>query len=183
MVDRIAMRVRTELMFLPYAGKRQQTLADVLIRELARKRWKSFRAAIAFARQSGNHPKLVEALVRFTRRGGQIEMTFGANTFSGGDEGSDYDAVKTLLGELSKFPKARISLYNELARTFHPKFYLFASERAALLIIGSSNWSHGGLENNVEANVLLHLDFSDAEQKAAYDEATAVFETYWRAVE
>jgi len=109
-------------------------------------------------------------------------MTFGANMFSG-EEGSDYDAVKTLLEELREFPNARIFLYNERARTFHPKFFLFASERAALLIIGSSNWSHGGLENNVEANVLLHMDFSDAEHKAAYDEATKMFETYWRAVE
>jgi HKD family nuclease len=139
-------------MFLPYAGKRKRTLADVLIRELAKGGWTSFRAAIAFARQSG-------------------------------EEGSDYDAIRTLLEELSEFPNARMSLYNERSRTFHPKFYLFASERTALLIIGSSNWSHGGLENNVEANVLLHLDFSDAEQKAAYDEAAAVFETYWRTVE
>lgn len=176
------MRLKAELMFLPYAGEQHRTLADVLIGELNSGAWMSFRAAVAFARQSGNHPKLLAALVGFARRGGNVEMTFGANTFSG-EEGSDYDAIKTLLDELSEFPNARVCLYNELARTFHPKFYLFASESAALLIVGSSNWSHGGFENNVEANVLLHLDFADAEQKISYDEAVAVFETYWRAVE
>lgn len=170
-------------MFLPYAGKQQRTLADVLICELGRSRWTSFRAAIAFARQSGNHPKLLEALVHFAQRGGQIEMTFGANTFSGGDEGSDYEAIKTLLNELREFPTARICLYNESSRTFHPKLYLFADKKAALLILGSSNWSHGGLETNVEMNVLLHLNFSSPEHKAAYDDAVAVFETYWSAVE
>ena len=110
-------------------------------------------------------------------------MTFGANTFSGGDEGSDYEAIKTLLNELREFPTVRICLYNESARTFHPKLYLFADKKAALLILGSSNWSHGGLEANVEMNVLLHLDFRDPEQRTAYDQTVAVFETYWRGLE
>lgn len=176
------MLVKAELMFLPYAGEKLRTLADVLLEELNSDRWTSFRAAVAFARQSGNHPKLLGALVRFAQRGASVEMTFGANTFSG-EEGSDYDAIKTLLDELSRFPSVRVSLYNEAVRTFHPKLYLFASDTVALLIIGSSNWSLGGLERNVEANVLLHLDFTDAEQTAAYNDAVAVFETYWRALE
>ena len=101
------MRVKAELMFLPYAGEEQRTLADVLIDELNGDRWTFFRAAVAFARQSGNHPKLLEALVKFAQRGASIEMTFGANTFSG-EEGSDYDAIKTLLDELSRFPGVRV---------------------------------------------------------------------------
>jgi HKD family nuclease len=176
------MRTDVELMFLPYAGATQETLVDVLIREFASGKWSSFSAAVAFARESGNYRELLVSLTDFARGGGTIEMTFGANRFAEG-EGSDYRAIEALLRELGDFPNVHLYLYEQPDRTFHPKLYLFASQTHALLIIGSSNWTQGGFQRNVEANVLLRLDLSDREQKGAYDRTVDVFHTYWREIQ
>src|SRR5258707_15566279 len=148
------MKTNVELIFLPYEEERQATMVDVLIRELKDAKWTSFTAAVAFARSSGNAAELLDALTAFAKRGGAIEMTFGANTFAEG-EGSDGEAIEGLLKELADYPNAKLYLYNEPTRTFHPKLYLFANPSEAALIIGSSNWSQGGLQRNVEVNVVL----------------------------
>ena len=176
------MKTNVELIFLPYGAETQSTMIDVLIHELKDVKWTSFTAAVAFARRSGNIPELLDALAAFARRGGAIEMTFGANTFAGG-EGSDYEAIEALLNALADYPNVRLYLYNEQpARTFHPKLYLFGNPNEAALIIGSSNWTQGGLQGNVEVNVLLRLDLNDGEQKAAYDRTVEIYQTYWRDV-
>jgi HKD family nuclease len=144
-------------------------------------KWTSFTAAVAFARSSGNATELLDALTAFAKRGGAIEMTFGANTFAEG-EGSDYEAIEALLKELSNYPNVKLYLYSEPTRTFHPKLYLFANASEAALIIGSSNWTRGGLQGNVEVNVVLRLDLNDAEQKATYDRTVEIYQTYWREV-
>src|SRR6266566_618056 len=106
------MKTDVELIFLPYGEQTKSTMVDVLIRELMDVKWTSFTAAVAFARRSGNIPELVDALASFAERGGAIEMTFGANTFAEG-EGSDYEAIETLLKELSDYPNVKLCLYNE----------------------------------------------------------------------
>ena len=173
------MKTNVELIFLPYGEETQTTMVDVLIRELKDTKWTSFTAAVAFARSSGNAAELLDALAAFANRGGAIEMTFGANTFAEG-EGSDFEAIESLLKELSECPSVKLYLYNEPTRTFHPKLYLFANANEAALIIGSSNWTKGGLQRNVEVNVVLRLDLSDAEQKATYDRTVEIYQTYWR---
>lgn len=173
------MNTDVELIFLPYDEERQATIIDVLIRELGEAKWTSFTAAVAFARSSGNSAALLDALTEFAKRGGAIEMTFGANTFAEG-EGSDYDAIETLLKELSGFPNVKLYLYNEPTRTFHPKLYLFANAGEAVLIVGSSNWTRGGLQRNVEVNVVLRLDLSDPEQKSTYERTLQIYRTYWK---
>src|SRR5438105_2421776 len=100
------MKLDVELIFLPYGEVTESTMVDILIRELSDKRWTSFKAAVAFARRSGNIPELIDALRRFGERGGAIELTFGANTFSEG-EGSDLEAIEALLNELAKAPNVR----------------------------------------------------------------------------
>src|SRR6058998_1296764 len=118
------MKADVELIFLPYGEETQTTLVDVLIRELKNAKWNMFTAAVAFARRSGNMPELLDALCEFAERGGVVEMTFGANTFAEG-EGSDYEAIETLLKELEGCPNVKLYLYNEQERppyrTFHPK--------------------------------------------------------------
>ena len=175
------MKTNVELIFLPYEEERQATMVDVLIRELKDAKWTSFTAAVAFARSSGNAAELLNALAAFAKRGGAIEMTFGANTFAEGD-GSDYEAIEALLKELSDCPNVKLYLYNEPTRTFHPKLYLFANANEAALIIGSSNWTQGGLQRNVEVNVVLRLDLKDAEQMATYEKTREIYQTYWKEV-
>lgn len=48
---------------------------------------------------------------------------------------------------------------------FHPKIYLLKSESKALVGIGSSNLTDGGLRNNYEANFLHAYDLSNSSQR------------------
>jgi len=45
---------------------------------------------------------------------------------------------------------------------YHPKIYLVRSKGKAKLIIGSANLTPGGLNNNIEASVLVDCDMTDA---------------------
>jgi len=171
-----------ELLVLPYASAAGRSLLHVLIEELRRGTWSRFQAAVAFAKASGNFPDLVDALHAFAEAGGRVELTFGADTFSGETKGSDLEAVEELVESLDGLPSAAVHLYHEKGRTFHPKVYLFSNEveQTALLIVGSSNWSEGGLVTNVEANVLIRLDLTDAAHRKVFDDAQRCFTEYWK---
>jgi HKD family nuclease len=54
--------------------------------------------------------------------------------------------------------------------TFHPKVYLVRAKARARLIVGSANLTLGGLNNNVEAGLMLDFDLTDATDKAIVDE-------------
>jgi HKD family nuclease len=45
---------------------------------------------------------------------------------------------------------------------FHPKLYYVRGERTARLLVGSANLTTGGMNNNVEASVVLDLDMSSS---------------------
>lgn len=57
------------------------------------------------------------------------------------------------------------------ARTvlFHPKIYMVRGAARARIIIGSANLTLGGLNNNIEAGMLLDLDLNDPSDKATVD--------------
>lgn len=171
-----------EILTLPYDVPAGRSLLHRLIEELGNPDWTLFRAAVAFARSSGNYMELLDALRQFAERGGRVELTFGADTFSGEQQGSDYEAIAGLLNVLDTHETADVHLYHERGRTFHPKIYLFANQETqrALVIIGSSNWSEGGLVRNVEVDVLLHLDLGNADQLACFDRMNELFDLYWR---
>lgn len=176
------MRAELEVLVLPYASVEGKSLLHRLIMELRDGAWTEFWGAIAFAKTSGNFPDLLDAISSFAgRTGARVTLTFGADVFGNLSKGSDYEAIKELLERLQEHEGARVHLYHERGRTFHPKLYLFADEQQerALLAIGSSNWSEGGLLSNVEANVLIELDLSDSEHKACFDQIVSYFEQYW----
>ncbi|HEX8494159.1 MAG TPA: phospholipase D family protein [Pyrinomonadaceae bacterium] len=52
---------------------------------------------------------------------------------------------------------------------FHPKLYLVRGETQARLIVGSANLTLGGLNNNIEASMMLDFDLADADDKAVVD--------------
>ena len=84
--------------------------------------------------------------------------------------------------KMKKFPDVKFYLYYEKSRTFHPKLYLFSNEdeKHALIIVGSSNWSHGGFVDNVEVNVIVNLDLTIADHKACLDNINQYFINYWQ---
>jgi HKD family nuclease len=170
-----------EFLVLPYDSANGNSLVDLLARELTSQAWLSFRAAVAFVRSSGNFPTLVDALEAFAAKGGEIALTFGADLFSSDAPASDFAAVEALVRALEPFPLATVHLYHEPYRTFHPKLYVFANEVTghALVLVGSSNWSAGGLLNNVEANVIVRLDFAQTGHRQLYDEVLHYFTAYW----
>ncbi len=59
---------------------------------------------------------------------------------------------------------------------FHPKLYLVRGKKAARLSIGSANLTLGGMNNNVEAGVLLSLDPANADDEAFLKEMEKVFD-------
>ena len=171
----------TEVLLLPYDSVNGDSLMARLVSELQCGKWTRFRAAVAFARVSGNDQRLIGALKEFGSRGGEIQLTFGADTFAGNAKGSDFEAIHELVTSLDNIASAQINLYHETSRTFHPKIYFFDHEqtRRALLIVGSSNWGNGGLVNNIEANVLVHLDLSVESHLAVYERVSECFTTHW----
>ncbi len=75
---------------------------------------------------------------------------FYAVTFGLSFSQTDPDFVDQLIGKdggyvVTKFPNG----------TYHPKIYAFRSGDQAAAIIGSSNFTNGGLEKNHEASILL----------------------------
>ncbi|TCU29932.1 phospholipase D-like domain-containing protein [Rhizobium laguerreae] len=58
---------------------------------------------------------------------------------------------------------------------FHPKMYLVRGTTESRLIVGSANLTLGGLNNNVEAGLLVILDMSDDGDKDLVDQIEAEF--------
>lgn len=56
---------------------------------------------------------------------------------------------------------------------FHPKFYMVRGNSKARAIIGSANLTLGGLNNNIEAGMMLEFDLSDATDKALVEKIEA----------
>ncbi|MGO4639875.1 hypothetical protein AB4Z43_15690 [Mesorhizobium sp. 2RAF45] len=57
------------------------------------------------------------------------------------------------------------------ARTivFHPKLFLVRGDKEARMMIGSANLTLGGLNNNIEAGLVLHFDLANAVDKKVVD--------------
>jgi HKD family nuclease len=58
---------------------------------------------------------------------------------------------------------------------FHPKLYLVRAKEHARLMIGSANLTLAGLNNNIEAGMLLGFDLNEAVDKAEIDEIERLF--------
>jgi HKD family nuclease len=58
---------------------------------------------------------------------------------------------------------------------FHPKLYLVRGSERARLVIGSANLTLAGLNNNIEAGMLLDVDLADAADKALVDNIEKLF--------
>ncbi|WP_421991727.1 hypothetical protein [Qipengyuania sp.] len=59
---------------------------------------------------------------------------------------------------------------------FHPKMYHVRRDKAAQLSVGSANLTLGGLNNNIEAGLLLDLDLDDEDESKFVDELEVSFD-------
>lgn len=60
---------------------------------------------------------------------------------------------------------------------FHPKLYFVRGKAIARLIVGSANLTLGGLNNNIEAGMLLDFDLLDATDAAAVKEIETLLDS------
>lgn len=56
---------------------------------------------------------------------------------------------------------------------FHPKLYLVRGKTNARFVVGSANLTLGGLNNNIEAGMMIDFTLANAEDKAVVDEIEA----------
>jgi HKD family nuclease len=139
-----------EFIHQPAAANR---LGEFLLENL-RKEWPTFRAAIAFVKRSGTK-HIINDLSEFSKRA-LSEVIVGIN-----HRGTSKEGLEDLLEGVGA--KGRVIVFNNpRAFTFHPKIYVFQSNAAAEVLIGSGNMTEGGIFTNYEASVRLRLDLKDA---------------------
>ena len=90
----------------------------------------------------------------FLRRNGKLRTLFDIEEFI---------TEKRLIEELATIPgdsECKVFIRPNVSRKrapghYHPKFYLFYSSKSYRVIIGSSNFTMGGIKNNIECNLSL----------------------------
>jgi HKD family nuclease len=136
---------------------RSNRLGEFLLDNLKRD-WTTFRAAVAFVKRSGTR-HVAQALAEFSSKS-KTEIIAGIN-----HRGTSKEGLEDLMTSVGV--KGRLIIFhNPLAFTFHPKIYLFKSEKNADLLVGSGNLTEGGLFTNYEAAIRLQLDLSGKDQAA-----------------
>jgi len=68
---------------------------------------------------------------------------------------------------------------SQVRATFHPKIYAFIVGDKAIVIIGSSNFTQGGLVKNEEASVLIEVDKDNLEIQKIFKQ----IDSWWRSGE
>ena len=132
--------------------------------------WTRFRAAIAFVKRSGTK-HIAVPLAEFSRTN-SVEIIAGIDL-----RGTSQEGLQELLDAVA--PNGRVIVFhNRLAMTFHPKIYLFKSDIAAEVIIGSGNLTEGGLFTNYEASMRLQLDLTDLAQSAIFQSIDDVLNSW-----
>jgi hypothetical protein len=156
-------------------GPESGRAGDEVTAQLQAGGWTRFTAIVAFARMSG--VRHVEALLgRFVAAGGRVDLTIGTDML-----GTTYEAVWYLAQAVA--PRGSVLLASaEPGATFHPKIYVFSDASAtdpsapralrrasrALVVVGSSNLTGGGLYDNDEASTIWRPALGAADDAAAW---------------
>lgn len=151
-----------------FAG--QGTVGDELVRLLADTAYSRLRVLMAFCRGSGIG-LISDALGAFLDRGGTLEAVIGLDL-----RGTSPDALESLVelgGEVYVFGVKG-------DRTFHPKVCILDDPRTSRYsaIIGSSNWTAGGLDSNFETAVRLDFRAGKRRDRATKTQLEDLWSTY-----
>lgn len=145
-------------------------LGELLIEQLNLQQWERFRAAVAFARFSGVQ-HISEALSKFASCR-NVCISVGVDL-----GGTSEEALRELMA--SVMPNGQLWVFhNANTVTFHPKIYLFNNKNHALLAVGSSNFTEGGLFTNYEATLVAHLDLTNEADALCYQHVEAFLDTF-----
>ncbi|MDI5925205.1 phospholipase D-like domain-containing protein [Rhizobium leguminosarum] len=120
-----------------------------------------FVCMVAFAKESG-FTILDEKLIKAVKRGMAAIFVIGTNF---------YQSQPTVIDKLLKLKKVGdVNVYmgsTERRYTFHPKLFLFEKGEDAHVIVGSANWTGGGLSNNHELSVAFGKKASEVSPQIA----------------
>lgn len=142
-------------------------LIDALATPVATARHVRF--AVAFARLSGY--RLLEQAVRTClSRGGEVEFLLGLDFRT-----TEPAVLNRILDLREQFNRVSLYCYSSpdanSKRSFHPKLYLMQRPPTAVAVVGSSNFTGGGMADNVEANVLVQA----SEDAPLIERAVAIY--------
>ena len=106
--------------------------------------------AVAFLKTSGLN-NLAKAIKDFLKSGGQLIIVAGQNFAL-----TEPKALHELRNLFKPFPTSKLFLAKANAATnvFHPKLYLFKSQKDCCVISGSANITKGGLVDNKETSII-----------------------------
>ncbi len=135
-------------MQITVADNAQQTMASVLQSALERSR--DVRIAVAFLSQSGLD-RVWPPLQKVLQTGGAVEFLVGLDATV-----TEPQALWHLY-ETSRASQLALYCYTDpgTASLYHPKLYLMRNDADVVAIVGSSNLTQGGLEDNVEVNMVI----------------------------
>lgn len=114
--------------------------------------------SVSFVRYSGVQ-LIVDQLRKFLERGGKARLL--TSTYMGITQPEALKSLSKLKGLHCRVQSSRIG--------FHPKMYLFFSEKSQCWV-GSSNLSKGGLVSNIEANLMSNNPSTIREIRRGFDE-------------
>lgn len=129
--------------------------ADPVLEVLAEKLRgaRDVRIATAFAKQSGV-TKVANGVERVLKNGGEVCVVYGLDFCI-----TDPDAIRMFVELSASYEHCSQFAYSEWglawSHAFHPKLYILAQKAITHVIAGSSNLTGGGLETNVEVNVVI----------------------------
>jgi len=145
-----------------------RTIGDTLSECLSRSREAD--VAVAFAKRSGLEE--LRELSEFQRRGGRLRFLAG----------SDFAQTEIeLLDDLGKLSGVEVKMRvacdaADSRRVFHPKVYVCREESRVSAIVGSANFTRGGLRKNVETAVWL----SGPPDDPVLRDVASDFERHWQ---
>ncbi len=145
----------------------EDTAGAFLERTLADRAISSLTIVVAWARFGGLR-RFGSDFKAFRRRGGTLRVILGI------DEG--IATVPGLQMAIELADEAFV-FHDRGARTFHPKLYLAEGEMRAVLLVGSSNVTAGGLFSNYEASLEAGFALPDDEAEPALRDARAYVAT------
>ncbi|GAA8175532.1 hypothetical protein NP0157_05640 [Helicobacter pylori] len=110
--------------------------------------------AVAFLKYSGVEV-IQDALIASLEKGAEFEIIVGLDFKT-----TDSKSLRFLLDLNKTYKKLRFYCYgdkenNKTDIVFHPKIYMFDNGKEKTSIIGSTNLTKGGLENNFEVNTIF----------------------------
>lgn len=144
-------------MQISFTDNIRTTLVDVINPALYEA--KGAKLAVAFMKYSG-FSLIEESLGECLKNGGEVELLVGL------DFRMTEPKVLRILHQLSKEGfQTKCYCFSDPSTgdtpVYHPKLYLLINNERALITIGSSNLTQGGLRDNVEVNAVITANIKD----------------------